>query len=68
MVLFFNFVISKFGKNFKLVKFTLETKTFPILFQFFCQCVNHNGYLEKGFNKRKNDQMKRIEPNEKVVI
>ncbi len=53
MVLFFNFVISKFGKIFKLVKFTRETKTFPILFQFFCQCVNHNGYLEKDLVREK---------------
>jgi hypothetical protein len=70
MVLFFNFVISNFGKIFqKLIKFTLETKTFLIFFQFFYQCVNHNGHLEKGFNFIfLKDQTKKIKLNEKVII
>jgi energy-converting hydrogenase Eha subunit H len=69
MVLFFNFGISKFGKIFqKLVKFTLKIKKFALFFQFFCQFVNHNEYLEKRFSKRKNDQTKKIEPNEKAII
>jgi len=44
------FSILGYERNFfqKLVKFTLETKKNQIFYQFFCQCVNHNGYLEKG--------------------
>lgn len=67
MVLFFNFSISNFGIFFqKLIKFTLETKTFPIFFQFFCKCVNHNGCLEKGLVREKMIKGKGSNQMEKV--
>ncbi len=44
---------------------TKFSKILPI-FLLMWWCVNHNGYLEKGFNKRNNDETKRIESNEKA--
>jgi hypothetical protein len=64
----------KFWENFpKISQFYFRNKKNQFFFQFFCECANHNGNLEKkrkekGFNKRNNDHTKRIESNENGMI